>query len=65
VNTYDNWCVLDRDNTRHGVDNPLRTDDNTRLQKLVLKMLNGAEIVQELNSLSYLHAHTQYILRWT
>jgi len=56
ANTYDDWRVLDRHDAWHGVDNPLRTDDDTRLQKLILEMLNGAQIMQELNSLSNLHA---------
>jgi len=52
--THDNRRVLNRNDTRHGVNNPLRTDDDSRLEKLVLKMLNGSEIVQELDSLSNL-----------
>ena len=58
ADTYNNWSVLDGHNARHSINNPLRIDHYVRLQKLILEMLHGAKIMQELNSLSNLQVYT-------
>jgi len=52
--THDNWRVLDRHDARHSINNPLGINDHVRLEKLILKMLNRAKIMQELDCLSNL-----------
>lgn len=53
LNMYDDLDgrILDTDDTRHDVNNPLRVNDHVIFEKLVVKVLQCAQIVQELNAL--------------
>jgi len=63
ISTYDNWRVLHWHDAWHSIHNPLWINNHMRLQKLVLKMLNRAEVMQELHCLSNLQSDmgTQYV----
>ena len=61
--------VLDRDDTGHDVDDPLRVDDHLLPQEVVVEVLHSAEFVQELDGFSDVfliidtYTHTKLLVR--
>ena len=57
------YFVMDRHNTGHDVDNPLRINNNSTPKKIVVKMLNHPQFVQKTHRLFHLVAVNPRILR--
>ena len=49
--THHDWRVVHRHDAGHGVYNPLWVDDDVRPEDVVLEVLHGAQIMEELHGL--------------
>ena len=54
--------VVDGNNARHDVNNPLRVDNHLVFEKFVVEMLNGSQLVQESYRLLHLGAENSGVM---
>ena len=56
-------CVVDGHDTRHDVDDPLRVDDDSVSQEIVVEKLDHAQIVQKADRLLHFVAVNPCVVR--